>query len=176
MVAIQIGIIVFLLFVLAILYHDEYRKGRLSRKSARLNRFWHFDRERRKNVRINTEIDVLYEVSNSKANHRRLTSKSRNISIGGVNLALNEKLFPGTQLSLQLDVPKAQRPILVQGEIVWVKEIPAKFAKEARDRKERFFATGVKFVQVKPEDETKLREFINERIKVAPEEITPYIP
>ena len=176
MVAIQIGIIVFLLFVLAILYHDEYRKGRLSRKSARLNRFWHFDRERRRNVRINTEIDVLYEVSNSKDAHKQLVSKSRNLSIGGMNLALNEKLFPGTNLQLQLDVPQTQRPILVQGEIVWVKEIPAKFSKNAKEKTERYFATGVKFVKVKPEDETKLRDFINERVRTAPEQITPYIP
>lgn len=177
MIAVQIGIIVFLLIVLVMLYQDESRKRKLSRKSARLNRFWApahsatgTEKERRKSVRINTEIDVLYEsISNTKA--PKQFSKSRNISVGGINLALNEKLFLGTRLQMQLNIPQSLRPVFVQGEIVWVKEISLRFTKEKR---ERFFATGIKFTQMKPEDEDALRSFINQRVKDAPEQITPF--
>ncbi len=172
MIAIQIGIIVFLLLVLGLLYQDERRRENLSRKSARLNRFWDPGKERRKATRIDTEVDVLYDVLTGKGSKAQL-SKSRNLSLGGINLALREKLFPGTVLKMQLNIPQSPQPIFVQGEIVWVKEISHKFTNE---RKERFFATGIKFIQISPEDEGILRRFISQRIEDKPEQITPYTP
>ena len=161
MIAIQIGIIIFLIFVLAIICQDEYRKKRLARKSARLNRFWNKCGERRKSFRINTKIDVLYEVISSEAAQKR-NSTSRNISLGGINLALNEKLLPNTALRFELKIPERPKPIFMQGKIVWIEEISEKFS---RQKEERLFATGIKFTQIKPEDETALYAFIKQNAK-----------
>lgn len=165
MILIQIGIIIFLFLILAVIYQDEYKKRKLNRKSARLNRFWTSahppGKERRKTLRINAEIEVLYEVASANA-VRKVNSISRNISLGGINLALNEKLFPGTILKLQLNIPERSRPIISQGEIVWVKETPKKFMSQ---KEQRIFATGIKFIQMDPKDETDLNRFITQRIK-----------
>ena len=59
MIAIQIGLIIFLISVLVIVYQDELRRRRLTRKSAKLDRFWNKGEERRKSIRINIKIDVL---------------------------------------------------------------------------------------------------------------------
>ena len=162
MFAIQIGLIVFLLFILAVICQDEYRKKRLARKTAKADRFWDSGQERRQKVRIDTEVDVFYEVTSGRSAHKR-TSMSRNISLSGINLTLNEKLLPGTDLNLQLDLPQGAKPIFVQGKIVWVKEISERLT--GHKREERFFATGIKFTQMAPRDESLLRGFIGQHIK-----------
>jgi len=166
MVTIQIGVIIFLLFILLIVYQDEYRKRILGRKSVKLSSFWNRNKEleeRRRSVRTNAEIDVSYEVLSGNAVQKR-SSMSRNISLGGINLALNEKLLPETTLQLQLNIPKSHRPIFTQGKIAWVREISEKFT---RQKKQRVFATGIKFTQINPRDEAALNNFIKGRIKNA---------
>ncbi|MCQ9208168.1 MAG: PilZ domain-containing protein [Omnitrophica bacterium] len=165
MIPFQIGLIIFLIFILAIVYQDERRKRGSSRKSARLSKLWHDDKDRRKDTRINTKIDVLYEVS-SGSTIRKRASMSRNISLGGVNLALNEKLLPGTRLSLQLNIPKKTKPLFTDGEIVWVKEVTEKSPEQ---KEQRLFATGIKFIYINPADKTMLHSFINQKVKNAPE-------
>lgn len=168
-----VAVIIFLICVLTIIYQDEYIRKKLERKSTVLKRFWRSNNksgERRKSIRINTQIEVLYEiVSNVKP--QRWASITRNISLGGINLALNEKLFPGTILRLQLNIPKRTHPIFTQGEIVWVKKISVSFTKDTQTVS---FATGIKFVQLNPKDELALKEFIGYRIKDG-EQQTPYI-
>lgn len=159
MIRIQIGIILFLVIVLIIVYLDEQKRRILSRKSAKLNRFWNGGKERRKTIRINTALDVSYETVSGDTGKRR-TSITRDISLGGINLALGEKFLPGTSLSLQLNLPNSSKPILTQGEIVWVKEISGRFTREGP----RSFATGIKFTRLSPENEAMLREFIKQKI------------
>ena len=161
MIMIQIGIIIFLLLILAIIYQDEYRKKRLARKSAKVNTFWNGSRDRRKTPRISIEIDVLYDVLSGSAAGKQ-NSRSRDISLGGIGLTLNEKLFPGTVLSLQLNIAQGHRPIFTQGEIVWTKEI---FKKNTAEKGQRLFNTGIKFTKIGPEDEVALNNFINRRAK-----------
>jgi len=161
MIAVQIGIVIFLLVILLIVYQDERRKKRLERKSAKLSRFWEAGKERRKSVRIDTELNVAYEVVADKSALRR-SSVTRNISVGGVNLALDEKLFPGTTLELELSLPQRPRPVLVQGKIVWLKEISPKFG---RKKEQRFFAAGIQFTRINAQDEAALKDFISRKIK-----------
>lgn len=164
LIAFQIGIIVFLASLLIIVYQDERRKLKLGRKSAKLNSFWSQNREgkdRRKSIRINAEINVLYEVISGETIQRRV-SLSRNISLGGINLALDEKLFPGAVLNLELSVPKVARPIFIQGKVVWIEEISGKVIGQNEGRT---FASGIQFIQIKPEAEAVLNNFINQSIK-----------
>ena len=161
MIAIQIGIIIFLVSVLAIIYLDGHKKRQFARKSVKLDRFWEKDKDRRKSLRINTKLDVSYEVV-SDGRTLKHTSVSRNISAGGINLALNEKLVPGTTLYLQLNIPQSPKAIFAYGQIVWAEEISGKFSGQGG---ERLFSTGIKFTHVKPGDATALRDFINQRIR-----------
>lgn len=158
-----------MLLVLIIIYQDEYRKRILAKKSAKLNRFWNKGKDRRKTLRLNTELDVLYEVVSGNTAQKQL-SMSRNISLGGINLALNEKLLPETILDLQLNIPNSTRSVFVQGKIVWVKEISKRFIKQ---KEQRLFATGIKFTRMKPNDETTLHNFINGKIKGGQEQEQP---
>ncbi len=166
MIAVQIGLIIFLVIVLAVVYQDERRKRTLTRKSVRLNKFWNDDKDRRKSIRINTEIDVLYEVA-SGSTVRKRASLTRNISLGGINLALSEKLLPGTRLSLQLNIPQNPRPIFTDGEIVWIKEI---LEKPSEQKEQRLFATGIKFIYINPTDEAALDAFIKQKIANVPKQ------
>jgi c-di-GMP-binding flagellar brake protein YcgR len=168
MIVIQTAVIIFLLLVVLIVYQDERKKRKLARKSATLDRFWDNeknsggkDTERRKSVRIDTKINVSYEVVSTNADKKR-NSISSNISKGGINLALDEKLLPETTMDLQLNLPQRSRPIHVRGKIVWVKEIPQEFAEKKGDR---FFATGIQFIQIIPKDEIILHKFIDRQIK-----------
>jgi c-di-GMP-binding flagellar brake protein YcgR len=158
MIAVQAAIIFFLLVILGLVLQDEYRKKLASRKAVKLNRFWPSIKERRKSLRIDAELDVYYEVISAK-NSIKLASLSRNISLGGINLTLNEKLAPDTALNIELSIPGRPKPIFLQGKTVWAREISAKFNKQ---HQQRFFATGIKFTQMKPNDEALLREFINQ--------------
>lgn len=160
--AIQVGLIVFLLFILAAIYQDEYRKKRLSRKTAKADKFWDSGKERRQQVRIDTKVNVSYDVVSGRSTHKR-TSMSRNISLGGINLTLNEKLLPGTDLNLQLDLSQGVKPIFVQGKIVWVKEISERLTRHKEEG--RLFTAGIKFTQMTPGDESLLRSFIDRHIK-----------
>jgi c-di-GMP-binding flagellar brake protein YcgR len=167
MIIIQIGVIVFLLLILAIIYQDEHRKRRLARKSTKLRKFWsQKDKNRRKYHRVDAEIDVLYEILSDNRTFLNGASLTRNLSLGGVNLALSEKLFPGTILKLQLNLPQSAqsttRSIFVQGKVVWTKEIYERFTKKNR---KRYFATGIQFLQLSLEDEALLRGFICQKTK-----------
>ncbi len=161
MIMIQIGVIIFLLFILVIIYQEEYRERRLARKSAKVNSFWNGSRDRRKTPRISIEIDVLYEILSGNAAGKQ-NSRSRDISMGGIGLKLNEKLLPGTILGLQLNIAQSHRPIFAQGEVVWVKEI---FKKNTTQKGQRFFGAGIKFTKIEPEDEVALSSFINRGAK-----------
>ncbi len=166
MIPIQVGIIVFLVIILVIVYQDEYRRRIQKRKSAKLKSFWNSAQERRKSIRINTEIDVLYEVLSGNL-ARKQSSISRNISEGGINLALSEKLAPETIIKLQLNLPESPRPILTHGRVIWVKGISEKFSAE---KEQKFFATGIKFTQLSRKDKDALSSFVQKRIKNVTEE------
>lgn len=161
MIAIQIGVIIFLLLILTVVYQDERRKRRLARKSAKVNTFWNENKDRRKTPRISIEIDVLYEILSGSAAGKQ-NSRSRDISMGGIGLTLNEKLFPGTVLSLQLNIAQSHRPIFTQGEIVWVKEL---FKKNPAQKGQRLFGAGIRFTKIEPEDKAALSSFISRGAK-----------
>ncbi|MFC1631319.1 PilZ domain-containing protein [Candidatus Omnitrophota bacterium] len=161
MAGIQIGLVIFFIFVLGIICHDEVKKVRQQRKTSKLNRFWHHGRERRKTVRLDTEIAVSYEVvAHNKA--QKHLSRTTNISIGGINLALEEKLPPNTVLSLHFNIPQSAQTLNVKGKVIWAKEILAKFVTSGH---QRFFATGIKFVYLSKKDEVVLDNFIRQSAK-----------
>ena len=167
MIVIQISIIIFLVFIWVVVYQDERRKRKLQRNSAKLNSFWNKNKaikERRKSVRITADLNVSYELLRDNA-AQRYNSMTRNVGLGGMNLLLSEKLFLGTTLHFELNIPQSHRPIFIEGKIIWVREFSGKLA---RQKRERFFATGIQFIHIKPQDEAILHDFIEQKAKNAP--------
>lgn len=163
MIAIQFGVIIFLLFVFIIIALDGRKKKELAKKRAKAHRFWKNGingkgHERRQSIRIDTDIDVLYEIVFDNDKVQKHFSMARNISAGGVNLALDEKLLPETFLKLQLNIPEWNHPIVTEGKIVWVKEISERFINQ---KQERYFATGIKFTEMSSHDQSLLNDFIS---------------
>ncbi|GAG15733.1 unnamed protein product, partial [marine sediment metagenome] len=136
---------------------------------AKLNGFWDKGEERRRDFRVNTEIDVLYEVVSAGLSKKQ-ASMGKNISLGGIRLALNEKLLLDTVLKLQFSISTNPKPIFTLGRIVWIKEASES---STGQKEERLFATGIKFTQISPEDEAALRSFINQKVKNAAEHSKP---
>lgn len=164
MLVFQLGVIIFFILILIVVCHDEYRKKKLGRKSVKLDKFWRDEEDRRKKIRISTEIGVLYEVLTGKKS-ARCNSVSRNISLGGVNLVLTEKLSPGIELNLQLDVPGQRKVVVACGRVVWVKEVSQQ--PDEQNKQQRAFATGVRFTSMTSKDEDGLRKFIAQHVKDA---------
>lgn len=160
MIIVQVGLIVFLVLILIAVYQDDRRKRKLAKKSATLNGVWDKGVERRKTPRVSAEIEVHYEVVSNDANKKR-SALSKDISLGGIGIGLTEKLFPGTILELQFNLPQNEKTIIAQGEIVWIKEASGNPGAEGNDKK--LFNAGIKFIKVDPEDEAVLGDFINQR-------------
>ncbi|MFH1075149.1 MAG: PilZ domain-containing protein [Candidatus Firestonebacteria bacterium] len=158
MLAVQIGIIAFLLLLLAAVNSEEKKKHRQERKLVKANEFWCGTVERRQTIRIDTELEVLYEVITETPANNHKASICKNVSLGGINLVLNEKLLPETKIYLQLNLPGQNKTILTEGEIIWEKEMPQDTAQ--KDDSERFFNEGIRFVHIKKEDKDILGNFI----------------
>jgi len=90
--------------------------------------------------RFNFPIEVEYEVP-SRGNLQGQT-EATNISLGGIEFQIKEKLRVGTMLSLRIHFPRRNRITLASGELIWRKEAPF-------PGKERY-AVGVRFIQADP--------------------------
>ncbi|NQT90032.1 MAG: PilZ domain-containing protein [Candidatus Omnitrophica bacterium] len=77
--------------------------------------------ERRLFERVSVPIKLQYEVKNRP----KLTeeSTSRNISGGGICLALSEKLLPKTELIMKIDIGKDKNTISIDGRVSWNRRV-----------------------------------------------------
>jgi len=104
--------------------------------------------ERRKYIRIDNSLSVSYRVLKG---YLTSSSRSRNISEGGICLPINHKFDPGVVLALKIQILEWDISIRAVGELVWVKKL----------KDETFtFLTGIKFIQIDPEEYAKLRKYI----------------
>ena len=90
--------------------------------------------------RVGFPIEVAYMVP-SKGNLEK-EAQATNISLGGLELQLKEKLDVGTRFSLKIHFPRLTRMTLASGELVWLKEggLPG----------QRLYNGGVRFIQADP--------------------------
>lgn len=158
--AIYLSIIAILLGVLYITYREEKRTKPLQR--YQVEQYWK-DQERREFVRVSKmlEIDYLYLSSDGKEFAKRegvAKATSTNISWGGIQLLLPEKLQNGTRLSLEIQLEQNRPPVRAVGEVVWMEE-----ASDTEDSDGmRVFRTGVKFVGFSSEAQDRLVKFLYE--------------
>jgi hypothetical protein len=96
---------------------------------------------RRQYPRFDQSLDVTYGVI-KKPSYQNLSGKTVDISESGVKLALDEKLSPGTFISLKIALPGSNKVSELVGNIVWTED-----ATDIADPSgKRFFYSGIRFV------------------------------
>ena len=103
--------------------------------------------ERRKWLRFETAINALSEII---SDHRKASSKVKNISKDGALLVLDEPLKEGEEIKLSMDIPGDNIPVFASCQVAWRKD----------DRAESSYETGVKFVKMEGADRGRLLEYI----------------
>ncbi len=113
--------------------------------------------ERRKHSRYDTELEIYFHVNydvTTKVKYQKMDKKSekplpakysavsQNVSAEGLCFASSHKLNEGDKLYLEVFVPKAKEPVLMEGEVRW-SDAPTVDAKE----KDKFY-TGIKLTKV----------------------------
>ena len=100
--------------------------------------------------RMALPIDVVYSIPTR--GETWAPSKATNISLGGMEVLIKERLPIGTQLVFQITFPRRSRTTLASGELIWLKEsaVPGK----------RLFDVGIRFIQADPFDFEALLESV----------------
>ncbi len=92
---------------------------------------------------------------------------SENLSEGGLFVATHCLLPIGTTVTLEFTIPTAERPIVVEGEVRWVRSpnaIARQDANFAADESSTIQpGMGIRFVRVSKEDEALVLQFFRER-------------
>ncbi len=153
-------IIVVLLVILAATLREEKRSKPAQRYS--IEQFWKGeDRREFRRISGTLQVDYTYLSPDGKKVEREkkdTRSVSQNISWGGIQLLLPEKLKEGAWLSLEVYLEENRPPIHAMGKVVWAEE-----AADATDAEgTRLFRTGVKFQEFSSHSQDKLIKFLYE--------------
>lgn len=111
--------------------------------------------ENRRFVRIEWPVVVKYKTIEEPYAQDQIVGKD--ISEGGARFIVYERLIKGTKLDMQLEVPFDSMPISAKGEVAWIKKIGEESAKT--------FEVGVLFKEMDPQDQKRLRVYIQNEIK-----------
>lgn len=103
-------------------------------------------------MRFGERLPVRCSVAQKAGNIHRIYSSD--ISGEGICLQVPEMLPQKTILDLKVDIPY-KGSLAMKGEVVWVKE-----AERASGQSERLFDTGVRFIQIRPEDKACLGNYL----------------
>lgn len=156
--SLQIILIFILIFTLSALYLDDKQRQKSKITTSRVTRFWEGN-ERRCYVRIDIDLPVRYTIPRGSVNLDAI--KTKNISVGGICMTLNEKLNMHEILALEIELPEGPMPVMVKGEIVWVREDIA----QSRKDEIRHFDIGIEFRELLSKDRDRLFKFIKEHRK-----------
>jgi len=115
--------------------------------------------EKRKFVRLNFLVDVVYQKRPS-AQKERITL-SRNISGGGICLIAYEELVKSQLLDLEIYLPDNDEPVKAVGKVAWVNEFVIGDASKGKR-----FDAGIEFVKIKKEDLEKVNKCVFEHTPV----------
>ena len=158
--AVYLLIIAVLLAILFVLNREEKYSKPIQR--YHVEQFWQGP-ERREFKRVSTslQIDYYYLSSDGKEFSKKegiVRTTSTNVSWGGLQLLLPEKLKEKTRLALEIQLEPNRSPIRAVGEVVWMEE--------ATDNPQpdgiRLFRTGVKLVGFTSEAQDRLVKFLYE--------------
>lgn len=139
-----------LLFLFIILYKSERLLGKNSLSHATIEECWD-GRDRRKHVRFNKALDVIYSLE--KKPHLNSNIRTLDISEGGAKLVMDKKLSKDVFLNLKLEIPGTMELVEIAGKVAWSEE-----AKVKDPDGKRLFHTGIQFITLK---EPSGKSFIN---------------
>jgi len=101
-------------------------------------------KERRMFERINAPLKIKYEVMVGLPSSK--TAVSKDISGGGIKLALSENLEAGTELKLDIEIPSEKEKITsAYGKVMWSRKVEISGKKPTT-----YYETGIKFMKVNP--------------------------
>ena len=109
--------------------------------------------ERRRFVRLSTSVKVEYAVIGKYS--EGVSSATKNISLGGICLFLDNIVDKGTILELKIFVLKEVNPIKAMGKVVWIEE----FVLGEADKRKHIEA-GIEFTQIPDADRERLSQYI----------------
>jgi len=109
--------------------------------------------ERRKFIRLQAPLGVVYKTIKKNKRQAPVPSLIKNIGGGGVRVIVKEDLRPGDLLELQIQIPHLEEPIHAVGEVVWFSHSKEK----ENDQRE----AGLRFREIEPEDLHRILEFVH---------------
>jgi c-di-GMP-binding flagellar brake protein YcgR len=105
--------------------------------------------EKRKFMRFDVSVEVEYMVPGNSAPIEGI-SVTRNLSREGMQLTINTKLVPGTELEIKLRIPEDSAPVYAKGDVVWINKAEEKSETDA----------GIKFTQMSPFDRNRILDHV----------------
>lgn len=150
---IEVALIILLSAILYMIYGIDRRSasGRMSR--ARVIECWNGE-ERRKHVRFNQDMSVVYVIQ--KKSHLRHNGRTVDISCGGMKLLMDDKLTKDVLINIFLTLPNSSGPVEIEGMVAWSEEA----ACTGNPSGKRYFHTGIKFTAIKEPDVSAFSNYI----------------
>ena len=115
-------------------------------------------KERRKFVRLNAQVDIVY--AKHKSPEKVKLSLTKNISKGGICLICYEEVKKSDLLDLKIHLPECKRPINAIGRVVWVKEFTISGIPDGKR-----FDAGIEFIKINNKHLRRIEKYIFTIIK-----------
>ncbi len=115
--------------------------------------------ERRKFPRFSLAVKVQYQILESSY-PREKEAQSKNISAGGIRLAVPEKVNIGDLLRLKLSLPGEASAITVRGKVIWVEEFSVSSVLD-----DKAYDCGIEFVDISAEDQEHISRYVTFSLK-----------
>jgi len=112
------------------------------------------NKERRKFVRLNALVDVVYAKQDSASVDTKL-SLAKNISKGGICLILYEKPKTSDLLQLKIYLPEDAPPIVALGKVAWSKEFTI-----GEPSSGKRYDAGIEFLKINNKDLSRVNKYI----------------
>ena len=113
----------------------------------------HFDIEKRKYPRLNTSVDINYNVT-GKVPRQQQKSVTKNISAGGICLIVYEDIEVGAILNLKFNLGGTEDIIEAKGVVVWRSSFSI-----LQDKRMRY-DVGIEFIDIPENDRQKISEYV----------------
>ena len=113
--------------------------------------------ERRRYVRLDTRLKIVYTVLQKEKN-AAVTSETKDISGGGIRIFLSEPIPIHTFLRLTIHLPDDPNPIICSGKVVWAEEFVV-LQDEQRNDSDQYEA-GISFTEINPKDRDRIIKYV----------------
>ncbi len=150
---IETTVILVLIAAMAALFMEEAVIKKSSVPQGIVKEYWDGE-ERRTAVRVTINLAVRYSIERNL--RLELAGEIKNLSRKGLQLAVTEKLSSGTILFMEFDIPESENIVSANGKVIWTN---GEFGeRDAAGR--RVFRAGVQFINIRPENDIRLTDYI----------------